>query len=229
MPRNAEVVRHWKMLLRIDADRSGVSVKQLAQEFGVDPAHGVARPGGAAGSRLPAGGREARSHDLLDADEHAAQGAERRRPVGDRGVLALPEPRAAGVVHRHAVRARAGRDHEEDREGPVAEGAGVPEAAARRDPGEGGAAQEVRAEARRVRGPADRGLRRAPGGQAALLLGAQQSREGLRAAPLQPGLRRGRPVPHRLRPGVPPGAGVRGGAHPPPHRARARASRRWRT
>ena len=35
MPRNAEVVRHWKMLLRIDADRSGVSVKQLAQEFGV--------------------------------------------------------------------------------------------------------------------------------------------------------------------------------------------------
>ena len=33
--RNAEVVRHWKMLLRINTDRSGVSVKQLAQEFGV--------------------------------------------------------------------------------------------------------------------------------------------------------------------------------------------------
>ncbi len=35
MPRNAEVVRHWKMLLHIDAVRSGVSVQDLAREFGV--------------------------------------------------------------------------------------------------------------------------------------------------------------------------------------------------
>jgi predicted DNA-binding transcriptional regulator YafY len=36
MPRNAEVMRHWKMLLAIDAARaSGISVKALADRFGV--------------------------------------------------------------------------------------------------------------------------------------------------------------------------------------------------
>jgi len=35
MPRNAEVIRHWQMLLHIDADRSGVSVQDLAAHFKV--------------------------------------------------------------------------------------------------------------------------------------------------------------------------------------------------
>ncbi|WP_291988072.1 YafY family protein [Luteitalea sp.] len=35
MPRNAEVIRHWQMLLHIDAMRAGVSVKDLAAKFKV--------------------------------------------------------------------------------------------------------------------------------------------------------------------------------------------------
>lgn len=35
MPRNAEVIRHWQMLLHIDAMRTGVSVKDLATRFNV--------------------------------------------------------------------------------------------------------------------------------------------------------------------------------------------------
>ena len=35
MPRHAEIVRHWRMLLHIDAHRHGVTVKDLAQHFGV--------------------------------------------------------------------------------------------------------------------------------------------------------------------------------------------------
>lgn len=35
MPRNAEVIRHWQMLLHIDAMRAGVSVKDLATRFNV--------------------------------------------------------------------------------------------------------------------------------------------------------------------------------------------------
>jgi proteasome accessory factor B len=35
MPRNAEVVRHWQMLLHIDAVRVGVSVNELAARFNV--------------------------------------------------------------------------------------------------------------------------------------------------------------------------------------------------
>ncbi len=35
MPRNAEVIRHWQMLLYIDARRSGVSVQELAAHFKV--------------------------------------------------------------------------------------------------------------------------------------------------------------------------------------------------
>lgn len=35
MPRNAEVVRHWNMLRYIDEHRAGVSVPELAREFGV--------------------------------------------------------------------------------------------------------------------------------------------------------------------------------------------------
>jgi len=37
MPRNAEVIRHWQMLLHIDARRSGVSVQELATHFKVTP------------------------------------------------------------------------------------------------------------------------------------------------------------------------------------------------
>lgn len=33
MARNAEVIRHWQMLLHIDAMRAGVSVKDLATRF----------------------------------------------------------------------------------------------------------------------------------------------------------------------------------------------------
>ena len=35
MPRNAEVIRHWQMLLHIDASRTGVSVPDLAKRFKV--------------------------------------------------------------------------------------------------------------------------------------------------------------------------------------------------
>ena len=35
MPRHAEIVRHWRMLLHIDAHRHGVTVKDLADRFGV--------------------------------------------------------------------------------------------------------------------------------------------------------------------------------------------------
>ena len=35
MPRNAEVIRHWQMILHIDATKSGVSVHDLAQRFQV--------------------------------------------------------------------------------------------------------------------------------------------------------------------------------------------------
>ncbi|MGE0816249.1 MAG: helix-turn-helix transcriptional regulator [Vicinamibacterales bacterium] len=35
MPRNAEVVRHWQMLLHIDASRQGATVGELAERFGV--------------------------------------------------------------------------------------------------------------------------------------------------------------------------------------------------
>jgi predicted DNA-binding transcriptional regulator YafY len=35
MPRNAEVIRHWQMLLHIDATRTGVSVPDLAKRFKV--------------------------------------------------------------------------------------------------------------------------------------------------------------------------------------------------
>ena len=35
VPRNAEVFRHWQILLFIDAMRSGVFVPALAQRFGV--------------------------------------------------------------------------------------------------------------------------------------------------------------------------------------------------
>ncbi len=35
MPRNAEVIRHWQMLLYIDSIRAGVSVQDLAQRFNV--------------------------------------------------------------------------------------------------------------------------------------------------------------------------------------------------
>jgi predicted DNA-binding transcriptional regulator YafY len=37
MPRNAEVVRHWQMLLYIDAHRHGATVKELADRFKVTP------------------------------------------------------------------------------------------------------------------------------------------------------------------------------------------------
>jgi hypothetical protein len=33
MARNAEVIRHWQMLLHIDAMRAGVSVQDLATRF----------------------------------------------------------------------------------------------------------------------------------------------------------------------------------------------------
>ncbi|MEZ5283230.1 MAG: transcriptional regulator [Vicinamibacterales bacterium] len=35
MPRNAEVIRHWQMLLHIDATRAGVTVRDLAERFHV--------------------------------------------------------------------------------------------------------------------------------------------------------------------------------------------------
>lgn len=35
MPRNAEVIRHWQMLLHIDAMRTGVSVQELSKKFNV--------------------------------------------------------------------------------------------------------------------------------------------------------------------------------------------------
>lgn len=35
MPRNAEVIRHWQMLLHIDGHRQGITVSELAGKFGV--------------------------------------------------------------------------------------------------------------------------------------------------------------------------------------------------
>jgi len=35
MPRNAEGIRHWQMLLAVDAARTGVTVKDLAARFNV--------------------------------------------------------------------------------------------------------------------------------------------------------------------------------------------------